>query len=266
MACSPRRTMSGSSGRGHRDVGHGADGVDGGGDLGVGRRHDLRALTQVHLVPVVLRRVVAGRDHHPGGTAEIGDRDGEHRRGQRPRHEVGLDAGAGHDRRGVLGEHVALAAGVEADHHTARRQRLPRRRAGSGPDRPRRAARSRGSCGAVRHPARRAGPRSRTGAGPRTAAASSSGLPAEQPLQLRSACRGRGRRPATPRRRPARRSSPVHPAPSPPRQRPDRRALRRRPAPPAAAATSTVEHPRGRSPRRRRATRAGRSRPAPAGG
>jgi hypothetical protein len=35
-----------------------SDGVDSSGDLGVGRRHDLRAITEIDLVPVVLRWVV----------------------------------------------------------------------------------------------------------------------------------------------------------------------------------------------------------------
>ncbi len=43
--------------------------VDGRLDLAIGRRHDLRAVVGIDLVPVVLRRVVRGGDHHPGRRA-----------------------------------------------------------------------------------------------------------------------------------------------------------------------------------------------------
>ena len=49
----------------------------------VGRRDQLRAVAEVDLVAVVLRRVVAGGDHHPGRAAEVADGEGEHRRRQR---------------------------------------------------------------------------------------------------------------------------------------------------------------------------------------
>ena len=63
-----------------RDLGERADRPDRGLDLGVGRRHDLRAGArgateagaEVDLVAVVLRRVVAGRDHHAGGRVASG--------------------------------------------------------------------------------------------------------------------------------------------------------------------------------------------------
>ena len=62
----------------------GADRGDPGRDLGVGRRHDLAAVAEVDLVAVVLGRVVAGGDHHAGDAAELADRVGQHRGGQRP--------------------------------------------------------------------------------------------------------------------------------------------------------------------------------------
>ena len=66
-------------------VGDRADRGDPRGDLGVGRRHDLAAVAEVDLVAVVLRRVVAGGDHHAGDAAELADREGQQRRRQRPR-------------------------------------------------------------------------------------------------------------------------------------------------------------------------------------
>jgi hypothetical protein len=62
---------------------------------------------------------VAGRHHHPGGGVQVGDGEGQHRRGHRVGHEVGPDAGAGEDRRRVGGEHIAVVTGVEADHDAA---------------------------------------------------------------------------------------------------------------------------------------------------
>ena len=93
--------------------------VDPGGDLGVGRRHDLGAVAQVDLVAVVLRRVVRGGDHHAGDAAEVPDAEGDHRSRQRPRRDQGLEAGAGHDLGGVAGEDVGVVPGVEADDHPA---------------------------------------------------------------------------------------------------------------------------------------------------
>ena len=57
-------------------------------DLGVVRRHDLRAVAEVHLVAVVGRRVVRRRDHHAGGGVELGDDPRQHRR----RHDAGRTA------------------------------------------------------------------------------------------------------------------------------------------------------------------------------
>ncbi len=98
-----------------RHVAHRAHGVDRSADLGVGRRDDLGAVAEVDLVAVVLRRVVARGDHDAGGAAEVADRVREHRRRQRPRQDVGVDARALHDLGGVAGERVGLVAGVVPD-------------------------------------------------------------------------------------------------------------------------------------------------------
>ena len=98
-----------------RDVGQRADGRDPGGDLDVGRRHDLAAVAEVDLVAVVLRRVVAGRHHHPGDAAQLADREGQQRRRQRPRQHQRAQPGAGHHLGGVAGEDVGVVAGVVAD-------------------------------------------------------------------------------------------------------------------------------------------------------
>ena len=102
-----------------RQVGERADGRDPGRDLAVGRRDDLAAVAEVDLVAVVLRRVVAGRDHHSGGAAELADREGEEGRRQRAGHDERLEARAGHDLGGVAREDVGVVTGVEADHHGA---------------------------------------------------------------------------------------------------------------------------------------------------
>ncbi len=98
-------------------VGQAADRGDPLGDLGVGGRHDLAAVAEVDLVAVVLRRVVAGGDHHAGDAAELADREGQERCRQRPGEDQGAQAGAGHHLRGVPREHVGVVAGVVADHH-----------------------------------------------------------------------------------------------------------------------------------------------------
>ena len=98
-----------------RDLARRADGPDRRLDLGVGRRHDLRAVVGVDLVAVVLRRVVRRGDHHAGRRAEVLHGEGEHRRGQHPRQEVGREPGGGEDRGRVAGEVERAVPGVEAD-------------------------------------------------------------------------------------------------------------------------------------------------------
>ena len=118
----PRRAIVPASPRG--TSASGADRGDPRGDLGVGRRHDLAAVAEVDLVAVVLRRVVAGGDHHAGDAAELADREGQQRGGQRPRAaRSALKPGAGHHLGGVAGEDVGVVAGVVPDHDDGRRRR-----------------------------------------------------------------------------------------------------------------------------------------------
>ena len=94
-----------------------------GGDVGVGRRHDLAAVTEVDLVAVVLRRVVAGRHHDAGVGAQVPDGEGEHRRGQRAGEQQRVPPAADHDGGRVTREHVGVVPGVVADDHAAARVR-----------------------------------------------------------------------------------------------------------------------------------------------
>ncbi len=117
------RIQHGPALRGQGDAGQLADGVDLRRDQGIVRRHDLRAAAalldgvaaQVDLVAVVLRRVVAGGDHHAAVALQRPHGVGEQRGGQRGRHQEGLDAGGGEDRRGFFREDVGVVAGVVAD-------------------------------------------------------------------------------------------------------------------------------------------------------
>ena len=85
--------------------------------------HDLRAAAafldgvaaQVDLVAVVLRRVVAGGDHHAAVAIQRPHRVGEQRGGQRGRHQEGFEPGGGEDRGRFLGEDIGVVAGVIAD-------------------------------------------------------------------------------------------------------------------------------------------------------
>ena len=92
------------------------DRVDEGGDLLIGRRQQLAAVTHVDLDPVVLARVVAGRHHQPVGRVFIPHGEGEHRGRQRPGQHRDPDARAGQDPGGVGGEHLRVGAAVVADH------------------------------------------------------------------------------------------------------------------------------------------------------
>ena len=67
------------------------------GDLGIGGRHDLRAVVvaaEVHLVAVVVRRVVAGGHHDAGRGAEVAHGERQHRRRQQPGEQDRADPGA----------------------------------------------------------------------------------------------------------------------------------------------------------------------------
>ena len=100
-----------------RNLGQGPDRGDPGRDLGVRRRHDLAAVTEVDLVAVVLRWVVARRHHHTGHAAELADREREQGSGERSRHHQRLEPDARHHLRGVAGEDVGVVPGVVPDHH-----------------------------------------------------------------------------------------------------------------------------------------------------
>src|SRR5262249_7150706 len=105
---SPRRRPADP--RGTRDNGPTAPGPAP--DFGIHGRHALRAVavrsaearTQIALVPVVLRRVMAGGDHHAGRRTEPTDGVREDRGRQRPRQHECLTAGSGNHARGLLGE------------------------------------------------------------------------------------------------------------------------------------------------------------------
>ncbi len=89
-------------------------------DLGVGGRDDLRAVVgaaEVHLVPVVVRRVVTRGHHDAGIRPQLAHREREHGRRQQPREEDRAQPGAGEDLGGVLREHVGVATAVVPDHH-----------------------------------------------------------------------------------------------------------------------------------------------------
>ncbi len=105
-------------GRGERDRGR-IERIDAGGDADVVRRHDLRAVAEVHLVAVVGRRVVAGGDHDARDRVELGDVPRQHRCRQRRRQQHRPHAHRGEHPGGVEREVVALAAGVVADDDAA---------------------------------------------------------------------------------------------------------------------------------------------------
>ncbi len=91
------------------------DARDLGSDVDVGRRHDLRAVTEIDLVAVVLRRVVARRDHDARVSAEVPNRIRENGCGQRPRQHRGAPTGTEDDRSGVTSEDVGVEPRVETD-------------------------------------------------------------------------------------------------------------------------------------------------------
>jgi hypothetical protein len=99
-----------------RHVGERADRGDPGRDLHIGGGHDLAAVAEVDLVAVVLRRVVAGGDHHAGDAAQLADREGQQRRRQRPRHHQRAQPRARHHLGGVAREHLGVVSGVVPDH------------------------------------------------------------------------------------------------------------------------------------------------------
>jgi hypothetical protein len=113
---------------------------------------DLRAIAQVELVAVVRGRVVACRDHDPGGGVQVPDGKGE-QRGRLPRRQQPCpDPGPGKHPGGFLGELAGPVPGVAPDDHAGLRR--VRAAAGGEPSGERRGGRP--DHGAV-HPVR-AGP------------------------------------------------------------------------------------------------------------
>ncbi len=100
---------------GRRNIGDRAHRGDARGDVGVGGRHDLTAVTEVHLVAVVIGRIVRRRHHDRTARAQEPDGEGRHRRRQGVWQDHGGDAGASHDARGVVREDVGVPPGVVAD-------------------------------------------------------------------------------------------------------------------------------------------------------
>jgi hypothetical protein len=91
-------------GVGERDPVERTHPVDGGRDLGVDRRRDLRSVAQVDLVAVVLGRVVAGGHHDAGVGAEVQHRERQNggRRSAGEKH--GVESRSGEDGGGIVGE------------------------------------------------------------------------------------------------------------------------------------------------------------------
>ena len=111
------------AGGGHGHPRRRPDGGDAPGDLLVVGRDDLGAPAraghgppaQVHLVPVVLRRVVRGGHHDPGVGPQAAQREGQHRGGAALVEQEGVPAGPGHHAGGVTGEDGRSVPRVVAD-------------------------------------------------------------------------------------------------------------------------------------------------------
>ncbi len=160
-----QRTRQGADVAGIRDP------LDVRGDLGVGRRDDLRAVVvaaEVDLVAVVVRGVVARGHHDPGIRPQFAHREGEHRRRQQPRQEDRAEPGAGEQLGGVPGEHVGVAASVVPDHDGRSAVGARPFEDEGGEARPRPARRAPGSSGCCPRRVRRADPPCRTRGGRRT--------------------------------------------------------------------------------------------------
>ena len=104
-----------------QDDGQRIEPIDAFGDLTIDRVDDLRPGVEEHLVAVVGRRVVRGRDDHARGGVDAGDRPGQHRRRLDARVDHRADAHRREHPGRVDGEQIALAAGVIGDHHAALR-------------------------------------------------------------------------------------------------------------------------------------------------
>ena len=89
------------------------------GDLGGDRADDLGAVTQVHLVAVVLGRVVGGGYYDPGHALVVADPVRHYRGRDRLVGQQHLEALRGEDVGAVAGEVGGFVAGVVADDHPA---------------------------------------------------------------------------------------------------------------------------------------------------
>ena len=85
--------------------------VNGGDNLGT-----VVGATEVHLVAVIARRVVAGGDHHAGTGIEVTHGESEHGGGEHPGQQDGANPGPGHDLRRVAGKDFGVDPAVVADH------------------------------------------------------------------------------------------------------------------------------------------------------
>ena len=94
------------------------------GDLRVGWRHKLDSLpefvrtapAQIHLVPVIARRVVGGGHHNTRIGTQVLDGVGKQGCGKLAGHDECPDAGRCGDRRRVLGELARMVAGIIPNH------------------------------------------------------------------------------------------------------------------------------------------------------
>ncbi len=86
-------------------------------DPGGVRLHDLRPIGEVDLVPVVVRRIVAGGDLHPRLRPKIPDRKGKLRRGAVFRKKISRAAGCRHRAGGKLRKLPGEVAGVMGEDH-----------------------------------------------------------------------------------------------------------------------------------------------------
>ncbi len=93
---------------------------------------DLAAVAEIDLVAVVGRRVVRGRHHDPGNTAELSNGKGQQGGGQWPWQEQRLEACAADDIGCVVCEDLGLVPGVVADDDGALAGGLPEVRSESG--------------------------------------------------------------------------------------------------------------------------------------
>src|SRR5215217_4376185 len=81
--------------------------------------HDLRAVAEIDLVAVVLRRIVRRGDHDARYAAQVQDAERHHRCRQRPGCDHDLKAGSRHDLGRVSGKKIRVASRIEADDHLA---------------------------------------------------------------------------------------------------------------------------------------------------